>query len=115
VQSPNWNVSGLSHSRRINTSPAGVRRCRPLKKAARVTPDEQVYFDVQLKAREKMASMKFDSVGPGLCNDEEQAIAFALERVMSNLPSGTVTLFTDIEGSTQWWEQHLSGCRTFPR
>ena len=26
---------------------------------------------------------------------------------MSNLPSGTVTfLFTDIEGSTQWWEQH---------
>src|SRR5687768_1443275 len=29
------------------------------------------------------------------------------EGLMPNLPSGTITfLFTDIEGSTQWWEEH---------
>jgi tetratricopeptide (TPR) repeat protein len=46
-----------------------------------MTPDEQVYFDVQLKSlREKMASMKFDSVwSKGHVMMMEQGIAFALE------------------------------------
>ena len=46
-----------------------------------MTPDEQVYFDEQLKGlREKMDSMKFDSIwSKGHVMTIEQAIEFALE------------------------------------
>jgi len=46
-----------------------------------MTPDEQVYFDEQLKGlREKMDSMKFDSIwSRGQVMTMEQAIEFALE------------------------------------
>src|SRR5829696_6229484 len=48
------------------------------------------------------------------CDNPRGARALsAVERAMSDLPSGTVTfLFTDIEGSTALWERDSAAMRT---
>ena len=92
------------------TQPCGSVRCQHHRVLRREPQDDRLYLFTPYQVSAMMRLWVSGMIPDRTCDNRADHDSRTTERIMPDLPSGTVTfLFTDIEGSTALWERDRAG------